>query len=240
MQQLGARVGILDADIYGPSQPQMLGVADQKPELYDEKTMVPIKAHGVQAHSMGFLLSEKTPAIWRGPMATGALQQLLTQTAWDNLDYLFVDMPPGTGDIQLTLSQQVPVTGAVIVTTPQDIALLDAKKAIEMFTKVSIPVLGVVENMAVHTCEKCGYQSHIFGQGGGERIATDYQSILLGALPLDLSIRENTDGGTPSVVAEPEGDVTRIYQQIAQKTAAELWLQQLNSMPGPTIVISND
>lgn len=240
MASLGARVGILDADIYGPSQPLMLGVADQRPEVIDQKIMQPVMAYGLQSNSMGYLLSEKTPAVWRGPMATGALQQLIFQTAWDELDYLFVDMPPGTGDIQLTLSQQVPVTGAVIVTTPQDIALLDAKKAIEMFAKVNIPVLGVVENMAIHICSNCGHQEPIFGAGGGDKLARDYQARLLGALPLDLSIRLSTDNGKPSVVADPEGDVAQLYQGIAQKVAAELWLQQTTSPNMPEIVVTND
>jgi ATP-binding protein involved in chromosome partitioning len=240
LAQLGARVGILDADIYGPSQPQMLGVGSQRPEVRDQKAMLPIMAHGVQSMSMGYLLSENTPAIRRGPMATGALQQLIFQTDWDDLDYLFVDMPPGTGDIQLSLSQQVPVSGAVIVTTPQDIALLDAKKAIEMFAKVNIPVLGVVENMAVHICSQCGHQEHIFGAGGGERIARDYQTQLLGALPLALSIREETDSGKPSVVANPQSDIAAIYIATAQRVAAALWAQNLKADAMPEIMVSDD
>ncbi|MEO0443664.1 MAG: Mrp/NBP35 family ATP-binding protein, partial [Pseudomonadota bacterium] len=232
--------GILDADIYGPSQPQLLGVADQRPELRDQKNLLPIKAHGIQSMSMGYLLSENTPAVWRGPMASGALQQLIFQTDWHDLDYLFVDMPPGTGDIHLTLSQQVPVSGAVVVTTPQDIALLDAKKAIEMFAKVNTPILGVVENMAVYQCSQCGYQEHIFGEGGGARIAKDYGSQLLGALPLALAIREQADGGNPTVVADPEGDIASIYRQTAQKIAAALWRQQCLADAGPEIVISDD
>lgn len=237
---LGARVGILDADIYGPSQPKMLGVEDQRPEVRDQKAMLPVMAHGLQSMSMGYLLSENTPAVWRGPMATGALQQLIFQTDWDDLDYLFVDMPPGTGDIQLTLSQQVPVSGAVIVTTPQDIALLDAKKAIEMFAKVSIPVLGVVENMAVHHCTSCGHKEHIFGQGGGERIAKDYDTQLLGALPLALSIREQADGGKPSVIADPDSAITHAYIEAAQGIAAALWQQQLAGSNLPEIAVSED
>jgi ATP-binding protein involved in chromosome partitioning len=226
LAKLGARVGILDADIYGPSQPTMLGVGVKRPEVRDQKYMLPNEAHGIQSMSMGYLVNEQTPMVWRGPMATGALQQLIFQTDWQALDYLFVDMPPGTGDIQLTLSQKVPVSGAVVVTTPQDIALLDAKKAVEMFRKVSIPILGVVENMAVHQCGQCGHTEHIFGEGGGERIAQDYDSPLLGALPLTLSIREDADSGNPSVVADPESAITQEYLSIAQKMAAQLWLQK--------------
>ncbi len=240
LAQTGARVGILDADIYGPSQPQMLGIGHQKPDIRDEKAMIPIAAHGIQSMSMGYLLSERSPAVWRGPMATGALQQMIFQTDWDDLDYLFVDMPPGTGDIQLTLSQEVPVSGAVIVTTPQDIALLDAQKGIEMFVKVNIPVLGVVENMAVHRCSSCGHEEHIFGEGGGQRIADDYGSQLLGALPLALSIREEADGGNPSVIADPESAIAKNYRDIAQKTAALLWLERLHNGAQPEIVISED
>lgn len=236
---LGARVGVLDADIYGPSQPQMLGVADQRPEIRDQKAMLPIVSHGVQSMSMGYLLSEKTPAVWRGPMATGALNQLIFQTDWDDVDYLFVDMPPGTGDIQLTLSQQVPVTGAVVVTTPQDIALLDAKKAIEMFRKVNVPILGVVENMAVHRCSQCGHEEHVFGEGGGERIATDYGTKLLGALPLSLAIREDADGGKPTVISNPAGHIARNYRSIANTLAAEVALQQ-SQLQVPEIVVTDD
>lgn len=224
LARLGAKVGILDADIYGPSQPTMLGVGVKRPEVRDQKCMIPNQAYGVQSMSMGYLVNEQTPMVWRGPMATGALQQLIFQTDWQDLDYLFVDMPPGTGDIQLTLSQKVPVSGVVVVTTPQDIALLDAKKAVEMFNKVSVPILGVVENMAVHQCSQCGHTEHVFGEGGGERMATDYGSRLLGALPLALSIREHADSGKPSVIAEPDSDVSQEYMNIAQKMAAELWL----------------
>ncbi|MBX2808877.1 MAG: iron-sulfur cluster carrier protein ApbC [Cellvibrionaceae bacterium] len=240
MAQLGARVGILDADIYGPSQPHMLGVSNKRPEIRDQQAMIPVTAYGVQSISMGYLLTEKTPAVWRGPMATGALQQLLFQSDWDQVDYLFIDMPPGTGDIQLTLSQQVPVSGAVVVTTPQDIALLDAKKGIEMFAKVNIPVLGIVENMAVHQCSHCGHTEHIFGAGGGERIAADYHTELLGALPLALSIREDADKGKPSVIAAPQSDIAQRYSAIAQKIAAGLWLQQLQGSGGPEIVVTDD
>ena len=240
MAALGARVGIVDADIYGPSQPQMLGVGSQRPEVREQKMMLPIEAHGVKSMSMGYLVNERTPMVWRGPMASGALQQLLFQTDWQDLDYLFVDMPPGTGDIQLTLSQQVPVSAAVIVTTPQDIALLDAKKAIEMFTKVNVPISGIVENMAVHQCSQCGHSEHIFGEGGGERIAQDYGVPLLGALPLALSIREQADSGQPTVVSEPEGDVTEQYKAIARRIAVGLWQQHLQAAAAPTIVVTDD
>ncbi|HEX4869287.1 MAG TPA: iron-sulfur cluster carrier protein ApbC [Moraxellaceae bacterium] len=220
----GARVGILDADIYGPSQPMMLGVpAGTKPGVKDDAWFVPLRVHGIEMMSIGLLLdSDSTPVVWRGPKATGALLQLLQQTLWDDLDFLVVDMPPGTGDIQLTLAQKVPVAGAVIVTTPQDIALLDARKGIEMFRKVEIPVLGVVENMALHVCGNCGHVEHIFGSGGGERIARDYQTELLGALPLDLRIREEADSGRPTVVAEPDGEIAALYRQIARRTGAAL------------------
>jgi len=215
----GARVGILDADIYGPSQPLMLGIATgTKPEVEEEKWFKPLSAHGIDAMSIGFLLDgDNVPVVWRGPKATGALLQLLTQTLWNDLDYLIVDMPPGTGDIQLTLAQKVPVAGAVIVTTPQDIALLDARKGIEMFRKVEIPVLGIVENMAIHVCSNCGHEEHVFGEGGGERIADEYHTELLGALPLTLSIRESGDRGTPSVAADPYGDIAARYREIAVK-----------------------
>ncbi len=219
----GAKVGLLDADIYGPSQPVMLGISEEmRPDFIDEKHFNPILVHGIQTMSMGYMTTDKTPMIWRGPMVSGALQQLLTQCLWNDLDYLIVDMPPGTGDIQLTLAQKVPVTGAVIVTTPQDVATLDAKKGIEMFRKVDIPVLGVVENMATHICSNCGHEEHMFGEGGGKRIADEYNSELLGALPLDISIREQTDNGTPTLVAEPESDIARIYIEIARKMAANL------------------
>ncbi len=238
----GARVGLLDADIYGPSQQMMLGIPEgQRPEGIPEQQMLkPIKAHGVQAMSMGFLVTEDTPMVWRGPMVSGALQQLLTQTAWDELDYLIVDMPPGTGDIQLTLSQRVPVSGAVVVTTPQDIALLDAKKGIEMFRKVNVPVLGIVENMALHTCSNCGHVEHLFGAGGGERMAQEYGTELLGSLPLDIKIREQVDAGKPSVVAEPEGVHALIYRDIARRMAATLATRGAAARPMPRIVVSND
>ena len=224
LSQEGAKVGLLDADIYGPSQGMMLGVPEgRRPQTSDGKTFQPIKAHGIQAMSMSFLITESTPMVWRGPMVSGALQQLLGQTAWQDLDYLIVDMPPGTGDIQLTLSQRVPVSGAVIVTTPQDIALLDARKGIEMFRKVDIDVLGVVENMSTFVCPECGAASPLFGSGGGERIAEECGAPLLGALPLAMEIREQADGGTPTVAADPEGPIAAIYRQAARHMAARLW-----------------
>ena len=229
----GARVGLLDADIYGPSQGMMLGVAEgRRPEVKEakgDKYFLPIKAHGIQAMSMSFLITEKTPMVWRGPMVSGALQQLLGQTLWDELDYLIVDMPPGTGDIQLTLSQRVPVAGAVIVTTPQDIALIDARKGIEMFRKVDIPVLGVVENMSTFVCPNCGHESAIFGSAGGARIAAEFATPLLAQLPLTMEIREQADGGTPTVVRDPEGHIAGLYRDAARHLTAELWRL---SMPG--------
>lgn len=223
----GAKVGLLDADIYGPSQGMMLGVPEgRRPEVTEvrgEKYFVPVKAHGLQAMSMSFLVTENTPMVWRGPMVSGALQQLLGQTLWDELDYLIVDMPPGTGDIQLTLSQRVPVAGAVIVTTPQDIALIDAKKGIEMFRKVDIPVLGVVENMSSYRCPECGHESAIFGAAGGERIAAEFATPLLAQLPLTMEIREQADGGTPTVAADPEGEIAGRYRDAARHMTAELW-----------------
>ncbi|HMC15717.1 MAG TPA: iron-sulfur cluster carrier protein ApbC, partial [Albitalea sp.] len=217
----GASVGILDADIYGPSQPMMMGIAG-RPESEDGKTMEPLENYGVQVMSIGFLVDADNPMIWRGPMATQALEQLLRQTNWRELDYLIVDMPPGTGDIQLTLSQRVPLTGAVIVTTPQDIALLDARKGIKMFEKVGVPILGVVENMAVHVCEKCGHIEHIFGAEGGKKMAAEYNIDYLGALPLNLSIRVQTDGGRPSVVSEPEGEIAGLYKSVARQMAVKI------------------
>ena len=220
----GARVGILDADIYGPSQPMMLGLdkGDRRPESADGQTMMPLEAHGVQVMSIGFMIQPDQAMIWRGPMATQALDQLLRQTRWSDLDYLLVDMPPGTGDIALSLSQRVPLTGAVIVTTPQDIALLDAKKGLKMFEKVSVPILGIVENMAVHVCSKCGHAEHIFGADGGKRMAAEYGVELLGALPLALHIREQADGGTPTVVAEPAGEVAGLYKAVARRVASRI------------------
>lgn len=218
----GARVGILDADIYGPSQPRMLGLIGQRPESRDGKTLEPLSAHGVQAMSIGFLVDERQPMAWRGPMVTSALNQLLTQTNWREVDYLVIDMPPGTGDIQLTLSQRVPVTGAVIVTTPQDIALADARKGIEMFQKVNVPVLGIVENMSSHVCSNCGHEESIFGERGGERLSAEYGVPLLGALPLQRQVREETDSGTPSVATDPEGALGTRFRQLALRAAGEL------------------
>jgi ATP-binding protein involved in chromosome partitioning len=218
----GARVGILDADIYGPSQPLMLGLAGQRPTTPDGKHLRPLQSHGVSAMSIGFLVDAEQPMVWRGPMVTQALSQLLSETQWGELDYLVVDMPPGTGDIQLTLAQRVPVAGAVIVTTPQDIALADARKGLKMFEKVSVPVLGIVENMSVHVCSKCGHSEHIFGLGGGERMAREYGVRLLGELPLDGHIREEADGGRPTVVAAPDALRARPYFEMARRTAAAL------------------
>ncbi len=218
----GARVGILDADIYGPSQPQMLGIGDQRPQSADGKTMEPLEAHGLQAMSIGFLVDVETPMVWRGPMATQALNQLLKETNWQDLDYLIIDMPPGTGDIQLTLSQSVPVTGAVIVTTPQDIALLDARKGLKMFEKVGVPILGVVENMSLHICSNCGHEEPIFGTGGGQKLCEDYGVPFLGALPLDLQIRLEADNGAPTVVSDPDGRIAGIYREIARKVAVRV------------------
>ncbi|MFZ1851263.1 MAG: iron-sulfur cluster carrier protein ApbC [Nitrosomonas sp.] len=217
----GAVVGILDADIYGPSQPQMLGIT-QHPDSLDGKTMEPVQAHGIQAISIGLLIDAETPMVWRGPMVTQALQQLLYDTNWKDVDYLIVDLPPGTGDIQLTLAQKIPVTGAVIVTTPQDIALLDARKGLKMFEKVGIPILGIVENMSTHICSNCGHTEPIFGTGGGEKMSRDYNVELLGSLPLDIKIREHTDTGKPSVVAEPDGKIAAAYRLIARRIAAKV------------------
>ena len=236
----GASVGLLDADIYGPSQPMMLGV-NGRPQSLDGKTMEPLENHGVQVSSIGFLIDPDEPMVWRGPMVTQALQQLLEQTNWRNLDYLVVDMPPGTGDIQLTLSQKVPVTGAVIVTTPQDIALLDARKGLKMFEKVGIPIVGVVENMSTHICLNCGHVEAIFGEGGGQKMCEDFHVDFLGKLPLRLSIREQTDSGTPTVVAEPDGAVAAIYKEIARKVAVKVAEQSKDmSAKFPTIVVKND
>jgi len=217
----GARVGMLDADIYGPSQPMMLGISG-RPESVDGKTLEPLENYGIQTSSIGFLIEPDTPMVWRGPMVTSALQQLLNQTNWKDLDYLIVDMPPGTGDIQLTLAQQVPVTGAVIVTTPQDIALLDATKGLKMFEKVGVPILGIVENMAVHVCSNCGHAEHIFGSGGAARISQQYEVDLLGSLPLDIRIREQTDSGRPTVVAEPDSAIADQYRAIARRVAIRI------------------
>ncbi len=236
----GANVGMLDADIYGPSQPSMLGIKGQKPESKDGKTLEPIKSYGLQSMSIGFLVEEDTPMIWRGPMVTQALEQLLVDTNWRDLDYLVVDLPPGTGDVQLTLAQKIPVSGAVIVTTPQDIALLDARKGIKMFERVDVPILGVVENMSIHICSQCGYEEHIFGSGGGELMARDHNIRLLGCLPLDRSIREQADGGNPTVIADSDSRCARIYCEIAWQTAAQLAVQGKDySAKFPKIVIQN-
>lgn len=237
----GAKVGLLDADIYGPSQGIMLGIADgTRPETVEGKFFVPIEAHGIKSMSMAYLVTEKTPMVWRGPMVSGALLQILTQTLWGELDYLIVDMPPGTGDIQLTLSQKFPVSGAVIVTTPQDIALADAKKGIEMFRKVHIPVLGMVENMSMHICSNCGHAEHIFGADGAEQLAAEYQTEMLGSLPLSKYIREQADAGVPVVAADDHSEVSMMYRHAARKIAVALARQAQNSGAIPTIEISDD
>jgi ATP-binding protein involved in chromosome partitioning len=236
----GAQVGLLDADIYGPSQPMMMGISG-RPKSNDGKTMEPMENHGLQVASIGFMINPDDPMVWRGPMVTQALQQLLEQTNWKDLDYLVVDMPPGTGDIQLTLSQKVPVTGAVIVTTPQDIALLDARKGLKMFEKVGIPILGVVENMSMHVCSNCGHAEPIFGEGGGAKMCADFGVDFLGALPLSMVIREQTDSGKPTVVAAPDGPEALIYKQIARKVAVKVAEKAKDmSMRFPSIVIKND
>ena len=236
----GASVGLLDADIYGPSVPMMMGI-DGRPESEDGQTMQPLENYGVQVMSIGFLVAQDEAMIWRGPMATQALEQLLRQTNWRDLDYLIVDMPPGTGDIQLTLSQRVPMTGAVVVTTPQDIALLDAKKGIKMFEKVGVPILGIVENMAVHVCSNCGHVEHIFGADGGRRMAEDYKMDYLGALPLNMQIRLQADSGKPTVVSDPDGDVAAIYKAVARKVALSIAAKNKDfSSKFPSIKISKD
>ncbi len=226
----GARVGVLDADVYGPSIPAMLGLSG-RPDSPDNKSIEPMRAFGVEAMSIGLLVDQDTPMIWRGPMATSALMQLFNDTLWGDLDYLLIDLPPGTGDIQLTLAQKIPVAGAVIVTTPQDIATLDARKALKMFEKVEVPVLGIVENMAVHTCSNCGHVEHLFGQGGGERMAAQYGVPLLGSLPLDIAIREQGDAGQPVVVAAPDSAVAQAYRQTARVMAATLAQRPRASLP---------
>ena len=236
----GASVGLLDADIYGPSQPMMMGI-EGRPESVDGKNMEPMENYGIQVMSIGFLVAQDEAMIWRGPMATQALEQLLRQTNWRDLDYLIVDMPPGTGDIQLTLSQRVPMTGAVIVTTPQDIALLDAKKGIKMFEKVGVPILGIVENMAVHICSQCGHSEHIFGEDGGKKMAAEYKMDYLGALPLDMQIRLQADNGRPTVVADPDGDVAQLYKSVARKVAITVAAKSKDfSARFPTITISKN
>ncbi len=236
----GLRVGILDADIYGPSVPLMLGIQDQ-PEVTEQKKIHPMIAHGIQSMSIGYLVNEKAAMAWRGPMATSALQQLLNDTLWDNLDYLMIDLPPGTGDIQLTLAQKIPVTAAVIVTTPQDLALLDARRAYEMFQKVRVPVLGIIENMSLYVCSQCGHEEHIFGEGGGQQMAEEYNVSLLGSLPLDIHIREGTDNGKPTVIANPESINAKRYIEIAQKITEKLaLLEQTDRSSFPKIIIQND
>lgn len=236
----GASVGILDADIYGPSQPMMMGI-EGRPESVDGQTMEPLENYGVQVISIGFLVDKDEAMIWRGPMATQALEQLLRQTNWKDLDYLIVDMPPGTGDIQLTLSQRVPMTGAVIVTTPQDIALLDARKGIKMFEKVGVPILGIVENMAVHVCSNCGHVEHIFGAEGGKRMAAEFAMAYLGALPLNLQIREQADNGRPTVVADPDGEIAGIYKAVARQVAITVAAKAKDfTSKFPSIKISKD
>ncbi|GHC70166.1 iron-sulfur cluster carrier protein [Pseudorhodoferax aquiterrae] len=236
----GARVGLLDADIYGPSQAMMMGLSG-RPESLDGKTMEPLLGHGVQVMSIGLLVDQDQAMIWRGPMATQALEQMLRQTHWQELDYLIVDLPPGTGDIQLTLSQRVPMTGAVIVTTPQDIALIDAKKAVKMFEKVGVPILGLVENMAVHVCSNCGHQEHIFGADGGKQMAAEYKMDYLGALPLARAIREQADSGTPTVVSEPDGELAGIYKAVARQVAVAIAQKNKDfSSKFPTIKVSKD
>lgn len=240
LQMEGARVGVLDADIYGPSIPRMLGI-EGKPESSDGKSLEPMGGHGLQAMSIGFMVDEETPMIWRGPMVTQALEQLLRDTKWKSLDYLIIDLPPGTGDVQLTLAQKVPVSGAVIVTTPQDIALLDARKGLKMFEKVEVPVLGVVENMSIHICSECGHAEHIFGSGGGQSMSEQYNVDFLGALPLDIDIRVNADSGCPSVAKDPESKASQIYREIARRTAAKLSLKAKDyTAKFPNIVIQNN
>jgi ATP-binding protein involved in chromosome partitioning len=235
----GATVGIMDADIYGPSQPTMLGITG-RPDSSDGQSMEPMMGHGIQAMSIGFLVDVEQPMVWRGPMVTQALEQLLNDTKWKDLDYLVVDLPPGTGDIQLTLAQRVPVTGAVIVTTPQDIALIDARKGLKMFEKVGIPILGIVENMSLHICSNCGHEERIFGTGGGEKMCQDYEVEFLGSLPLDIRIREETDSGKPTVVAEPDSRISMIYRDIARRVAIRVAEQAQDfSARFPSIVIQN-
>lgn len=235
----GRRVGLVDADIYGPSQPMMMGVSGQ-PQSRDGQSMEPLENYGVQVMSIGLLIEADNPMIWRGPMATQALEQLLRQTAWQDLDYLIVDMPPGTGDIQLTLSQRVPLTGAIIVTTPQDIALLDARKGLKMFEKVGVPILGIVENMAMHVCSNCGHVEHIFGAGGGEKMSRDFGVDYLGGLPLDIRIREQADSGRPTVVADPDGAIAQSYKSIARAVAVKVAEQGRDyTAKFPTISVQN-
>jgi ATP-binding protein involved in chromosome partitioning len=235
----GAQVGMLDADIYGPSQPMMLGITG-RPESIEENTIEPMEGYGLQASSIGFLIDDDAPMVWRGPMVTSALEQLLRQTRWRDLDYLIVDMPPGTGDIQLTLAQKVPVTGAVIVTTPQDIALLDARKGLKMFEKVGVPIVGIIENMSTYVCPNCGHEEHVFGMGGGQKMCQEYGADFLGSLPLNLSIREQADAGRPTVVADPDGAISAIYKKIARQVAIKVaTLSKDMSSKFPNIVVQN-
>jgi len=239
LKQLGYGVGLLDADIYGPSQPTMLGIEDSlKPEIIDGKFFLPVEKYGLETISMGYLVTEKTPMVWRGPMVSGALMQMLNQTRWSELDFLLIDMPPGTGDIQLTLAQQIPCTGAVIVTMPQTVAVLDAQKGIEMFKKVSIPCLGVIENMSTHICSQCGHADPIFGEGGGDSVASDYQVPFLGRLPLDTRICAGVDQGKPLLITDPESEISNIYLTIAKALAEST--AQTNAKSVPTISISDD
>lgn len=240
LQQQGLKVGLLDADVYGPSQPTMLGVrAGTRPVVRDGKFMEPVVAHGIESNSMGFLVDGSTAMVWRAPMIVGAFNQLLQQTLWSALDYLIVDMPPGTGDIQLSLSQAVKLTGAIIVTTPQDVALMDARKGIEMFRKVDVPLLGVVENMGVHICSRCGHAEAIFGEGGGEQLSHDYGVDVIGSLPLDLSIREHSDSGTPILITEPDGQVARAYHELANRVREQVESGERGA-DAPGISVSDD
>ena len=235
----GARVGILDADIYGPSQPMMLGITG-RPDSLEENTIEPMEAYGLQASSIGFLIDDDAPMVWRGPMVTSALEQLLRQTRWRDLDYLVVDMPPGTGDIQLTLAQKVPVTGSVIITTPQDVALLDARKGLKMFEKVGVPIIGIIENMSTYVCTKCGHEEHVFGAGGGQKMCKEYGVDFLGDLPLNLTIREQADAGRPTVVADPDGAISAIYKGIARQVAIRVaTLSKDMSSKFPNIIVQN-
>jgi len=240
LHRQGGKVGLFDADIYGPSQPLMLGVSGQRPQIVNNKEMVPIMAHGIRCNSVGFLVDENQAMVWRGPMVVGAFNQILNDTRWGELDYLVIDMPPGTGDIQLSLAQSVPVSGAVIVTTPQDVALLDAKRGIEMFRKVQVPILGVVENMGLHICSQCGHSEHIFGEGGAARIAHDYDVEVLGSLPLDARIREQCDAGKPAVAADPQGQVAQIYLKIAARVTQQLAGADKPGAGTPIISVTDD
>lgn len=241
LAQEGASVGILDADIYGPSQPMMLGVSKgTKPAIQENKYFVPIVRYGIKSMSIGYLLHDDSALAWRGPMASGALTQMLTQTLWGDLDYLVIDLPPGTGDIQLSLSQQAPISGSVVITTPQKIALQDVQKGIAMFKKVDIPVLGIIENMSIHLCQNCGHEEYIFGSGGGEKLATDCGTRLLGSLPLVSQIGKHADNGVPIVAGDPEGTISQIYGALARNVAAQLWSHYSTKIPAPEIILSND